>query len=351
METMELQVLELDRLAKGEEESQGHVKMFQMSTRTSGFRLLLVFLFLVSCVTYYCSHTILQSYNGTNMSPNSSTSLCGWLTQRRWESLKLNISRQTDLFLKLGDFFWREHLSPQALPYGIKGSGRSALASSSCRPRPPVGLILLLNDAPVRGYQEDVGTRTTMRFFYPESATYDPATHNNPDTLMVLVPFKHQDLRWLHAIVNNQKRVQTGFWKRPPLIWLGDTSKMRVLDPHYMHQTAERLLQIPRLPKGAEPVHPTTGILAVFVALNFCDVVHIAGFGYPRSKPPNHPIHYYGYATSTSMKNSQHNTYNEAQTLKRLEDLGAIGQLNPFLDANVSIILSLEILFPDSGVQ
>lgn len=51
-----------------------------------------------------------------------------------------------------------------------------------------------------------------------------------------------------------------------------------------------------------QPVHPTTGILAVFVALNYCDVVHIAGFGYPSSTSQRHPIHYYGYDTMKSMK-------------------------------------------------
>lgn len=51
-----------------------------------------------------------------------------------------------------------------------------------------------------------------------------------------------------------------------------------------------------------QPVHPTTGILAVFVALNYCDVVHIAGFGYPNSKSQRQPIHYYGYDTMKSMK-------------------------------------------------
>lgn len=34
-----------------------------------------------------------------------------------------SLSRRTQLFLKLEDFFWREHLSTLALPYGIKGSG------------------------------------------------------------------------------------------------------------------------------------------------------------------------------------------------------------------------------------
>lgn len=50
------------------------------------------------------------------------------------------------------------------------------------------------------------------------------------------------------------------------------------------------------------PAHPTTGILAIYVALNYCDVIHIAGFGYPESKDLKHPIHYYGYDTMKSMK-------------------------------------------------
>lgn len=65
-----------------------------------------------------------------------------------------------------------------------------------------------LNDAPVRGYEDDVGNKTTMRFFYPESASYNPELHNEPGTLMVLVPFKQQDLRWLKEILYNEKRVQ-----------------------------------------------------------------------------------------------------------------------------------------------
>lgn len=79
------------------------------------------------------------------------------------------------------------------------------------------------------------------------------------------------------------------------------------------------------------PVHPTTGILAVFVALNYCDVVRIAGFGYPNSKAPRQPIHYYGYETMKSMKNSYHDVNHEAEVLKRLEDSGAIVFLHPHL--------------------
>ncbi|KAL7870654.1 hypothetical protein SRHO_G00081510 [Serrasalmus rhombeus] len=68
-----------------------------------------------------------------------------------------------------------------------------------------------MNDALVRGCEQDVGNKTTIRLFYPESASSYPAIHNDPDSLMVLVPFKQQDLRWLKEILYNEKRVRTGF--------------------------------------------------------------------------------------------------------------------------------------------
>ncbi|XP_078023368.1 CMP-N-acetylneuraminate-beta-galactosamide-alpha-2,3-sialyltransferase 4 isoform X3 [Epinephelus lanceolatus] len=310
--------------------------MSQKATKTWCLRLLPILLFFISFVTYYCSYAILQS-----------------------------ISRQTQLFLKLEDFFWREHLSKLALPYGIKGSELlllkvlavianyqvpASIENLECRTCVVIGngfaiknsslggiinkydVVIRLNDAPVRGYEEDVGNKTTMRFFYPESASYNPALHNEPGTLMVLVPFKQQDLRWLKEILYNEKRVRKGFWKPPPQIWLGDVNNIRVLDPHFLHHTADRLLQIPLHPRSKQqPVHPTTGILAVFVALNYCDVVHIAGFGYPNTKSQRQPIHYYGYDTMKSMKNSYHDLNHEAEALKRLEDLGAILYLHPHL--------------------
>ncbi|XP_061734718.1 CMP-N-acetylneuraminate-beta-galactosamide-alpha-2,3-sialyltransferase 4 isoform X1 [Nerophis ophidion] len=326
-------------------------------------RLLPVIFFFVSFVAYYCSYAIIQSYTGTSKYVFSSKSPCGgWLTQKKWESLNLSISRQTQLFLKLEDFFWREHVSNLALPYGIKGSEMQLLKvlavtnyqvpaiidNLECRTCVVIGngfaikntssggiinkydVVIRLNDSPIRGYEEDVGNKTTMRFFYPESASYNPGLNNEAGTLMVLVPFKQQDLRWLKEILYNEKRVRKGFWKPPPQIWLGDVGQIRVLDPHFLHQTAEKLLRIPLNPKkNQNSAHPTTGILAVFVALNYCDVVHIAGFGYPISKSINHPIHYYGYDTMKSMKHSHHDLNNEAEALKRLEDSGAILYLHP----------------------
>jgi beta-galactoside alpha-2,3-sialyltransferase (sialyltransferase 4C) len=43
-------------------------------------------------------------------------------------------------------------------------------------------------------------------------------------------------------------------------------------------------------------------MLAIFVALNYCDVVHVAGFGYPSFKNQNDQVHYYGHDTIKQMK-------------------------------------------------
>lgn len=42
--------------------------------------------------------------------------------------------------------------------------------------------------------------------------------------------------------------------------------------------------------------------MAIFVALNHCRVVHVAGFGYPSSESQEHPVHYFGNDTMKAME-------------------------------------------------
>lgn len=82
-------------------------------------------------------------------------------------------------------------------PRGALSDGRSPSASR-------------LNNAPVAGYEGDVGSKTTMRLFYPESAHFNPKVENNPDTLLVLVAFKAMDFHWIETILSDKKRVSGG---------------------------------------------------------------------------------------------------------------------------------------------
>ncbi|XP_028857714.1 CMP-N-acetylneuraminate-beta-galactosamide-alpha-2,3-sialyltransferase 4 isoform X2 [Denticeps clupeoides] len=310
------------------------MKMCQTGTKTWCIRITLLMLLIIF---FYCFSYYLQRKTGSIKPPPPSRPMCDkWRMQNRWESLKFNITRKRKLFFGMEDFFWRQHNSAFGLPYGIKGmeplllkilAGTNSfkmpesIENLECRTCVVIGngfgirnhslgaiidehhVIIRLNDAPVRGYEQDVGSKTTMRLFYPESAFYNPNLHNDPDTLQVLVPFKQQDLRWLKEILYNEKRMRKGFWKPPPQIWTATSSQIRVLDPYFLQHTASKLLKIQLTSRGKQkPIHPTTGILAVFMALNYCDEVHVAGFGYPGDQNVKQPIHYYGSTTMKSMK-------------------------------------------------
>uniref|UniRef100_A0A8C3KIN4 ST3 beta-galactoside alpha-2,3-sialyltransferase 4 n=1 Tax=Calidris pygmaea TaxID=425635 RepID=A0A8C3KIN4_9CHAR len=231
-------------------------------------------------------------------------------------------TRDHPLFLQLKDYFWEKTPSLYELPYGTKGSEdvllrllsithyslpesiqslkcrRCAVVGNGHRLRnssmgetintydvviryglesapliPPrrhlqVGLTHLmspcpsprLNNAPVHGYEQDVGSKTTMRLFYPESAHFNPRTENNPDTLLVLVPFKPMDFQWMEAILNDKKRVRKGFWKQPPLIWDANPEQVRILNPYYMEVTAAKLLNLPmKQPRKVKQVRGGVG--------------------------------------------------------------------------------------------
>ncbi|XP_037396108.1 uncharacterized protein LOC108443045 [Pygocentrus nattereri] len=182
-------------------------------------------------------------------------------------------SRKTELFLKLKDFFWKEHQSALCPCLMVPALFASYdIIFLDCRTCVVIG----------NGF----------------------AIKNSSDIVI---------------------RSGQASWKPPPQIWLGQTRQLRILDPCFLHFTASKLLEMPLEPKRKQKrAHPTTGILAIFLALNYCDVVHMAGFGYPPSQNPKQPIHYYGSDTMKSMKDSYHDLDHEAQALKRLEDLGAI---------------------------
>uniref|UniRef100_A0A8C8BHK9 CMP-N-acetylneuraminate-beta-galactosamide-alpha-2,3-sialyltransferase 4 n=1 Tax=Otus sunia TaxID=257818 RepID=A0A8C8BHK9_9STRI len=244
-----------------------------------------------------------------------------------------NYTRDHPLFLQLKDYFWVKTPSLYELPYGTKGSEDvllrllsithyslpESIQSLKCRRCVVVGnghrlrnssmgetidtydVVIRLNNAPVHGYEQDVGSKTTMRLFYPESAHFNPRTENNPDTLLVLVPFKPMDFQWMEAILNDKKRVRKGFWKQPPLIWDANPERVRILNPYYMEVTAAKLLNLPMKQPRKVKQKPTTGLLAITLALHFCDLVHIAGFGYPDSANKKQTIHYYEQITLKSM--------------------------------------------------
>ncbi|XP_029433654.1 type 2 lactosamine alpha-2,3-sialyltransferase isoform X2 [Rhinatrema bivittatum] len=130
-------------------------------------------------------------------------------------------------------------------------------------------IIIRMNDAPVIGYEQDVGRKTTFRLCYPESVFSDPI-HYDPNTTVVLLTFKPHDVKWLSDLLQHRR---------------------------------------------AKPTHPTTGLIAIALALHVCNEVHIAGFKYNFTSQ-NSSLHYYGNETmSLMMENAYHNISAEQRLL------------------------------------
>ncbi|XP_031523617.1 CMP-N-acetylneuraminate-beta-1,4-galactoside alpha-2,3-sialyltransferase isoform X9 [Papio anubis] len=65
-------------------------------------------------------------------------------------------------------------------------------------------IVVRLNSAPVKGFEKDVGSKTTLRITYPEGAMQRPEQYER-DSLFVLAGFKWQDFKWLKYIVFKER--------------------------------------------------------------------------------------------------------------------------------------------------
>ncbi|XP_048207062.1 type 2 lactosamine alpha-2,3-sialyltransferase-like [Perognathus longimembris pacificus] len=171
-----------------------------------------------------------------------------------------------------------------------------------------------MNSGPVLGYEEEVGTRTTFRLFYPESV-FSNSSHKDPNTIAIFVAFKLYDLEWMLKLLGNGRIHRTNFWKPPASKLIYIPHQIRVLDPFLIRETAYELLHFPKKRKHK---HPTMGMIAITLAFHICHEVHIAGFKYNFSDFMS-PLHYYGNATMSSMKaNIYHDVTAEQLFLKKL---------------------------------
>uniref|UniRef100_A0A3Q2TQG4 CMP-N-acetylneuraminate-beta-galactosamide-alpha-2,3-sialyltransferase 1-like n=1 Tax=Fundulus heteroclitus TaxID=8078 RepID=A0A3Q2TQG4_FUNHE len=138
-------------------------------------------------------------------------------------------------------------------------------------------MLFRMNSAKIKGYEEDVGTKTTHHVMYPESAV---DLHNS--THLVLFPFKIMDLEWL--------------------------IKVMVINPAFMKYSHESWLE----KKGA---YPSTGFMTFVFALHICDEVHVFGFG---ADSDGNWSHYFELLRNKKLKTGQHPGHHEYAVLEQL---------------------------------
>uniref|UniRef100_A0A3B4ZAB3 CMP-N-acetylneuraminate-beta-galactosamide-alpha-2,3-sialyltransferase 2 n=1 Tax=Stegastes partitus TaxID=144197 RepID=A0A3B4ZAB3_9TELE len=127
------------------------------------------------------------------------------------------------------------------------------------------GSVIRMNKAVTRGFEKDVGNRTTYHFLYPESAV-DVA----PGVSLVLLPFKLRDLEWLTSALSTG-HIKTTYMRVKDRVQ-ADKDKVLVVNPEFFKYVHDRWTE-------HHGRYPSTGMLAIIFALHTCDKVSVFGYG------------------------------------------------------------------------
>uniref|UniRef100_A0A3B4WTH9 CMP-N-acetylneuraminate-beta-galactosamide-alpha-2,3-sialyltransferase 1-like n=1 Tax=Seriola lalandi dorsalis TaxID=1841481 RepID=A0A3B4WTH9_SERLL len=165
-------------------------------------------------------------------------------------------------------------------------------------------VIIRINSGRTKGYEADVGKRTTHHVMYPESAVdLDNTTH------LVLVPFKIQDLEWLI------KAFTTGSYMPVKSHIKANKDLVMVVNPAFMRYVHDTWLE----KKGR---YPSTGFMALVLALHICDEVSV--FGYGADKDGNWS-HYWEKLKKLKLKTGVHPGSHEYDIIKQLAENQTVG--------------------------
>ncbi|XP_056617520.1 ST3 beta-galactoside alpha-2,3-sialyltransferase 7 [Triplophysa dalaica] len=329
--------------------------------------LILSIFLLVSCysallVPAYLSNQELIWINGSSMETlallNHSAAMLsqscrsGWSVERMRELSTPAGLLKIPVFLKNGTGDWtlppplgllgseeRVSLALRALPHTGLPSG-----TKTCRRCAVVGsggvlhgknlgphidqydIIIRMNNAPVLGFERDAGSRTTIRLMYPEGAPSISEEYKNTE-VVALVVFKSLDLAWLTSVVTKDPLSwwsKLWFWRDVidsiPL----QPENFRILNPEIMYRTGQVLQTYSGQQKK---MVPTLGISAVVLALQVCDEVSLAGFGYDLQHP-GALLHYYeSLRMDAMMTQVVHDVSAETILLRELVKAGAVQDL------------------------
>ncbi|XP_074543421.1 CMP-N-acetylneuraminate-beta-galactosamide-alpha-2,3-sialyltransferase 1-like [Halichoeres trimaculatus] len=159
-------------------------------------------------------------------------------------------------------------------------------------------IIIRINKAPTKGYERDVGTRTTHHVMYPvSSSNLDNNTH------LVFFPFKTSDLDWL--VRSFTPRNQTEKNQR----FLAKKDLVMILNPGFIRYVHHVWLK----KKG---MYPSTGFLTLILSLHMCDKVDVFGFGADRFGNWNH---YFEKLKNKRLRTGNHPGNDEFKIIKRLQ--------------------------------
>ncbi|XP_032405048.1 ST3 beta-galactoside alpha-2,3-sialyltransferase 8 [Xiphophorus hellerii] len=140
----------------------------------------------------------------------------------------------------------------------LRGSGLGKLIDSH-------SFIIRFVKAVTRGFEKDVGNRTTHHFLYPESAVDVEHGVN-----LVLLPFKLRDLEWLTSALSTG-HIRMTYMRVKDRVG-ADKDKVLVVNPVFFKYVHDHWTE-------HHGRYPSTGMLAIIFALHTCDQVSVFGYG------------------------------------------------------------------------
>ncbi|XP_077384712.1 ST3 beta-galactoside alpha-2,3-sialyltransferase 8 isoform X2 [Festucalex cinctus] len=170
-------------------------------------------------------------------------------------------------------------------------------------------IVIRMNKAVTRGFEQDVGNRTTHHFLYPESAV-----DVSPGVSLILLPFKLRDMEWLASALSTGHVKMT--YMRVKERVEADKDKVLVVSPAFFKYVHSRWTE-------GHGRYPSTGMLAIVFALHTCDQVSVLGYGADRQGNWHHYWEENRYA-GAFRKTGVHSADFETRVIRRLAEEGKI---------------------------
>ncbi|XP_070782960.1 alpha-N-acetylgalactosaminide alpha-2,6-sialyltransferase 1.1 [Enoplosus armatus] len=151
--------------------------------------------------------------------------------------------------------------------------------------------IFRMNGAVVKGYEEDVGNRTSVYVHTAHSITSSvyllkkygyTSAPNDEGIKYVMIPEGMRDYNWLEGLLKGERVSAGPYRNRRPRTYYGgqyNESRFYVLHQDFLRYVRNRFLKSPHLNASYWAiVRPTNGAFALFLALHTCDTVDAYGF-------------------------------------------------------------------------
>ncbi|XP_067283148.1 alpha-N-acetylgalactosaminide alpha-2,6-sialyltransferase 2 [Pseudorasbora parva] len=188
--------------------------------------------------------------------------------------------------------------------------------------------VFRVNGAVIKGYEDDVGTKTSFYGFTTNSlknslaAYYEDgfnAVPRDPDIGYIFIPAETRDYTMLAAAVQRVS-VPSGVDEgdRPSELfgYNPEIHQFKMIHPTFIQYVTQRFLKSPQLDQYRDLYMPSTGALMLLTALHTCD--QVSAYGFITDNYNDFSDHYYDKVMKPLIFYANHDMMMEGQLWKQL---------------------------------